>query len=61
MNFSTADIPAAVNTIEKLHVWTASILAEALPDTTVQTDRNTLEPVATMQTSIASVKPLVAL
>lgn len=32
--FTTADIPASVNTVEKLHAWTASILAELNPSLT---------------------------
>lgn len=32
--FTTADIPASVDTVEKLHAWSASILAELNPSAT---------------------------
>lgn len=32
--FSTADLPASVNTVEKLVVWAGSILAEVNPNAT---------------------------
>lgn len=48
--FAPSNIPPSVGTVEELIVWAGSILAELTPSDTIQTDRNTLEPVATCQT-----------
>lgn len=48
--FTPANVPASVDSVEKLATWSLSILAELHPQQTIQTNRNTLEPVATVQT-----------
>lgn len=42
--FSRNDLPDSVNTVEKLLVWSASILAEAYPNLFVQSRPGELEP-----------------
>lgn len=48
--FAPSNIPSSVTSVEELAAWSLSILAEVAGNTTIQTDRNTLEPVATAQT-----------
>ena len=48
--FDPANVPASITSVEEMFVWCGSILAEVAGNETIQTDRNTLEPVATVQT-----------
>lgn len=44
--FSTSDLPSSVNTVEKLALWSCSVLAELYPNLLVQSRYGELEPVA---------------
>ena len=46
--FNTANLPASIDSVEKLAVWALSILAEINPNTTVQTGAFVVERVATV-------------
>lgn len=42
--FAVSDLPAAVDSVEKLSVWSLSILAELYPNSLVQAKYGELEP-----------------
>ncbi|RMG08566.1 MAG: hypothetical protein D6735_01605 [Acidobacteria bacterium] len=42
--FSTSDLPAQVNTVERLFLWSGSVLAELYPNLLVQSSYGKLEP-----------------
>lgn len=42
--FAASDLPSSVNTVEKLFVWSGSILAELYPNLLVQSRYGELEP-----------------
>lgn len=48
--FNPGQIPASVTTIEQLHAWSGSVLAQINSATRVATNPNTLEAVAQAQT-----------
>jgi hypothetical protein len=50
--FSTADLPASVNTVEKLAVWAGMVLNSTAKQVTVQEIPNVVQPVA-VQTILA--------
>lgn len=43
--FSPSDLPGTVNTVEKLLIWSGSVLAELYPNLLVQSRYGELEPV----------------
>ena len=45
--FVTADIPASINTVEKLHAWTSTILNHLYPGVTAIEENGQAELVAT--------------
>lgn len=47
--FSPANIPDSVTTVEQLHAWSGSILAELNAENLIQTQRGQEEPAASVQ------------
>ncbi len=47
--FTTADLPASVNTVEKLHAWASAVLLNLNPQTEVQEAPGITEKVAVHQ------------